>query len=181
MRRFLTFVLIPCILLGMVGLSLAEEVKTTESKIIMIDSAEQYIGLKLDGKRINIQTDEKIRIIEGGKDIQFSDLEIGDKVGVTYEKEEGFLGLEENLLAKEIRVVKVKTEGTGKVLFVEPATKSISIKLGKMPLLFGVNKDTKFKGVESLKDVSRGDKVFVDYKIAEDGKKMLVSLKKASD
>lgn len=180
MRWFATVVLIPFVLVGLLGISLAEEVKTAESKIIMIDANEKYIGLKLDGRRINIHTDEKTRIIEGGKDIPFSDLEIGDKVGITYEKEEGFLGLEEDLLAKEIRVVKVKTKGTGKVLFVEPETKSISIKLGNMPLIFGINKDTTFKGVDGLKDVKSGDKVFIDYKIAEDGKKILILLEKAA-
>ena len=180
MRRFLNYALIPTVLLGLVGVSLAEEVKTTESKIIIVNSAEKYIGLNLDGKHIKIHTDEKTRITEGGRDIQFSDLDVGDKVEINYVKEEGFMGLDEDFLAKKIKVAKVKTEGTGKVLFVEPATKSISIVIDNTPLLFGINKDTTFKGVENLAGVEKNDKVFVDYKIGEHGKKILVLLKKKS-
>ena len=113
MRKISSYLLIITVFLGLSGVSLAEEVKTTQSKIITIDSAEKYIGVKLDGKRIKMYTDEDTKVTKGGKNIRFSDLDVRDKVEITYAKEEDFLGLDEDFLAKKIKVEKVKTEGIG--------------------------------------------------------------------
>lgn len=76
----------------------------------------------------------------------------------------------------------VEREGAGEVTSVEPQTKFITLKIDGVIHMFAINKDTTFKGATGLQDINEEDEVFVQYKIDEHGRKILVLLeKKASD
>ena len=175
----LTILIFCNFVLGLSGISFAaEEVKTTQSKITSMHPSEKYIGINLDSESIKIHTDEATKIIRGDKEIKFSDLSAGDKVEISYVKKGGFLGLGDDYLAKTIKARIVETQGTGKVLFAEPETQSISIEIDDTQHLFEVTKDTTLKGVNSLDGIKKNDMVFVDYEIGEHGGKTLILLEK---
>lgn len=181
MRTILSYSLIITVFLGVSSISFAdEEVKTAKSEITIIYAPEKCIGVSLGDTGIKMHINENTKVTKEGKDIKISDLNVGDIVEISYVQKDALLGLDETYTAKMIKVAKVKTEGRGKVLFVEPETKSISITIGDTPHLFGVNKDTTFKGVENLAGVEKNDTVFVDYKIGGEGKKILILLQKKS-
>jgi hypothetical protein len=180
MKEIIRCLIIATVSLGLSGFSLAQEVKSIQSKITNIFSDEKQIGLKSEGESIKISINEGTKISKAGKDIEFSDLSTRNKVKVLYVKEDDLLGFGEMNLAKEITVIKQKTEGTGIVSFVEPETKSISVVIDDTHHIFGITKDTILKGVKGLKDIKKNDKVFVDYKINEDRQKILVVLEKKS-
>lgn len=76
----------------------------------------------------------------------------------------------------------VEREGAGEVTSVQPQSKSITLKIDGVIHMFAINKDTTFKGATGLQDINEEDEVFVQYKIDEHGRKILVLLeKKASD
>ena len=108
MKRFLNYLLILIVLLGFSGISLAaEKAKTIQSKITTTDSTEESIGIYLDDKSIEMQTDGDTKITKNGSEIKFIDLILGDKVEVSYVKKGGFLflGLGGTHLAKTIKVL----------------------------------------------------------------------------
>ena len=72
----------------------------------------------------------------------------------------------------------VEQQGTGKVFSVEPQTNSIDLEIDDVIYSLRTNKDTVFKGVKSLQDVKKEDKVFVKYIIDKHGRKFLISLEK---
>ena len=69
-------------------------------------------------------------------------------------------------------------QGTGEVRSVEPHNKLITVEIDDSIYMLGTYKDTVFKGVKSLQDVKKGDKVSVKYKIDEHGGKFITSLEK---
>ncbi len=106
MKRSLNYLLIFMVILGLSGISLAqEEVKTTQSKITTIHSTEKYIGIYLDDQSIAMHTDGDTKITKSGSEIKFTDLDVGDKVEVSYVKKGGFLGLGSTYLARTIKVL----------------------------------------------------------------------------
>jgi len=85
MRMVLIFFLILVAFLGSSCVFFAEEkIKTEQAKITSIHSKDKYIGIKVDGKNLKIRIKEDTKMTEGGKDIQFSNLDVGDKVDVSY-------------------------------------------------------------------------------------------------
>ena len=72
----------------------------------------------------------------------------------------------------------VEKQGTGEVTSVEPQTSRIILEIDDLIYSLRTNKDTIFKGVKSLQDVKKEDKVFVKYIINERGGKYLISLEK---
>jgi hypothetical protein len=72
----------------------------------------------------------------------------------------------------------VEKQGTGEVTSVELQTNSIVLEIDDLICPLRTNKDTIFKGVKSLQDVKKEDKVFVKYKIDDHGRKFLISLEK---
>jgi hypothetical protein len=106
MKRSLNYLLIFVVILGLSGVSLAaEKVKTTQSKITATHSTEKYIGIDLDDKGIAMHTDGDTKITKSGSEIKFTDLDVGDKVEVSYVKKGGFLRLGGTYLAKTIKVL----------------------------------------------------------------------------
>ena len=72
----------------------------------------------------------------------------------------------------------VEQQGTGKVFSVEPQTNSIDLEIDDVIYSLRTNEDTIFKGVKSLQDVKKEDKVFVKYIIDERGGKYLIFIRK---
>jgi hypothetical protein len=106
MRRPLSCLLIFVVLLVLSGISFAgEEIKTTQTKITTIHSAEKYIGITLGDRGVALYTDGDTKITKGEKEINFSDLSAGDKVEISYVKKGGFLGMGGTYAAKTIKVV----------------------------------------------------------------------------
>ena len=106
MRKRLNYLLIFIVILGLSGISLAEEkVETTQSKITAMHSTEKYIGIYLDDESIAMHTDGDTKITKSESEIKFTDLDVGDKVEVSYVKKGGFLGLGGTYLAKTIKVL----------------------------------------------------------------------------
>ena len=72
----------------------------------------------------------------------------------------------------------VEKQGTGEVTSVELQTNRIILEIDDLIYSLRTHEDTIFKGVKSLQDVKKEDKVFVKYIIDERGGKYLISLEK---
>jgi len=85
MRNDLICLLILVVFLGSSCVFFTEEkIKTEQSKITSIHPKDKYIGIKVADKDLKVHIKADTKITEGGKDIQFSDLDVGDKVVVSY-------------------------------------------------------------------------------------------------
>lgn len=191
MTRFLSCVLSAAILFWLFGVSLVGALETVQTTITTINPGDKQIGVLLETKSrggalaglvadpVTMKTDGETRITMGDQNIAFSDLAVGDKVTITYAKKGKLLG--KSYVAQHIEVMEHKTHGTGKILFVEPATQSIGIQLGGKTLVLCTSNVTEFKGIESLNDLQANDEVFVDYSLCADGKNTINVLQKGSN
>ena len=106
MRRVLICFLILVAFLGSSCTFLAEEeVETTQSKIIFIYATERYINIKVTGKVLKIFVPRDTKITKGGKEIKLSNLNMEDKIDISYEKRDWLSGLVRSYSAKTIKVV----------------------------------------------------------------------------
>ena len=180
MTRIVSYVLCAAVFFGLCGVSLADETETAQSTITSINEAEKNLGIKVNGEPVTIHADDKTSITKEDKNISFSDLTVRNKVKITYVKESGAFGLGDKYVARQITVEKLKTEGAAEVVFVEPKTNSVCVKLNNRTLLLGITDETEFKGVADVSGFKKGDAVFVDYKLDEQGKKIITVMEKQS-
>jgi hypothetical protein len=61
-----------------------EKIETEQTRITSIHPTEKYIGIEVAEKDLKIHIKEDTKMTEGGKEIQFSDLDVGDKVEISY-------------------------------------------------------------------------------------------------
>jgi len=61
-----------------------EEIKTTKTKITSIHPTDKQIGINVDDKDLKIHIKGDTEITERGKNISFFNLDVGDKVDISY-------------------------------------------------------------------------------------------------
>ena len=108
-RRALSCFLISIAFLASACTSLdEEEIKTITTKITSIHPTDKRIGIKEDDKYLKILIKEDTRIAERGNNIGFLDLDVGDKVNISYVnlKGDGLLwGFSKSYVANTINVL----------------------------------------------------------------------------
>jgi hypothetical protein len=106
MRRFLisfllivNFLVFSCIIFGEV------KIHVEQTKIVSINQKNDCIGILLNSKIFMIHINEDTKIISGKKEIKFPDLDVNDKVEVSYIRVAGFMEFGGNYVAKTIKLL----------------------------------------------------------------------------
>ena len=101
-----------------------KEIKNTQVEVTSTHPTEKYIEIKIADKNIKIHVPRYTKITKGGRDISFSDLNVGDKVNLSYVKRFDLWEFGEAYAAKTIKVVV-----RGDILYCSCQEKSKKIKL----------------------------------------------------
>ena len=106
MRKVLGCFLIVVVSLVSSCISLEEDkIENAQVEVTSIHPTEKYIGIKIADKNIKIHVPRYTKITKGGRDIGFSDLNVGDKLNLSYVKRFDLWGFGEAYAAKTIKVV----------------------------------------------------------------------------